>query len=46
MLDDKNLIENIDKSTSTRRKFLKVFTISIGGIVGIVLGIPFRHLTG
>ena len=41
MLDDKNLIENIDKSTSTRRKFLKVFTISIGGIVGIVLGIPF-----
>jgi menaquinol-cytochrome c reductase iron-sulfur subunit len=33
--------ETIGVPTTTRRKFLKVFTIGLGSIAGIALGIPF-----
>jgi quinol---cytochrome c reductase iron-sulfur subunit, bacillus type len=41
MMNEKFPLEKIGNSTTNRRKFLKVFTISIGGIVSFALGIPF-----
>ncbi|OGP62554.1 MAG: hypothetical protein A2169_07680 [Deltaproteobacteria bacterium RBG_13_47_9] len=41
MINEKSPLEKTGNPTTTRRKFLKVFTISIGSIVSIALGIPF-----